>query len=136
MSSIIWGMPHPLQAASKSINPKAGIFLSQSSAKRIVTDLRYCNEKLPNTVRALSICDKEVDNLKEQKRVLNMKISGYEKDITALEKTEKDYKDKYAETAKKLEASENDKPSRLTWFGVGFISALILGMLSVYAIKK
>jgi hypothetical protein len=129
MSLVVSVTPVKSEAAEK------GIFLNASSAKRIVIDLRYCNEKLPLALQELGICDRQVENLNKQAQNLNLTLSGMRLDNAALEKTKDEYKDKYVKTNDALIKEQESKPSRLTWFGTGFISALLVGIAMAIAIK-
>lgn len=118
-----------------SLGANKGIFLNTSTARKVVTDLKYCNEKMPLLTKELSLCDDQVSNLKEQKVNLVLERDGLRQDKKDLSKAAEDYKDKYVATAEQLNKSEASKPSRLTWYGAGFITALIVVLAGAFAIK-
>ena len=90
---------------------------------------------MPLLTKELSLCDLQVNNLKEQKNTLITERDGLRQDKADLSKAMEDYKDKYIRTAEELNKSESSKPSRLTWYGAGFISALVLVLAGAFAIK-
>lgn len=105
-----------------------GIFLPEPSVNKLLTDRRMAEV----TAEKLDECDKGAKELQRQ-ITLEVKNSDiYKQNWQTCETTsrEKDAAlknmEKLAEDSQKmLEEERKGKPSRLTWFGVGFGSALL-----------
>jgi len=109
----------------------SGIFLSISSAKKIATDVKYCKV----TEEKLTICNDTTKNQFDLIQTKSEYITGLEKDKFVVEQNLETYKNLYINTNDKLIKSEGDKPSRLTWFGTGVVSTLVLVLLGIFATK-
>lgn len=63
-------------------------------------------------------------------------ITGLQKDKVDLLKVSDDFKNQLINKQKALIECEESKPSRFTWFGIGFVTALVIGIVGAFAIKK
>jgi len=108
-----------------------GIFFNYSTSKKIIFDLKTCKDsdaKLKNCV------DLNV-NLTKQLLTVKETNEGLVKDKAIFQKNVDLYKKSTDELAQRLSDCQTNKPSRFTWFGIGFLSAVVLGTLAAFAIK-
>lgn len=120
-----WVIPITSLAASKTI-----VFNNISTIRKVTKNLAVAEI---NT-KDLDLCNQQVDNLKSQNSLLRTERQGLIQDKADLSNTMGEYKDKYTSVAAKLNACEQAKPSRMTWFGVGFATALV-ALLSLFVAK-
>jgi hypothetical protein len=121
-------------AFSSSVSDK-DIFMNGSTARRLVGDLKYCNQTIKDQGTLLKNCqtsnqlaDKEISTLKETRE--NLKS-----DLTLVTTAKDEYKELYVTTNNELIKEREDKPSRFTWFSLGGLTALILGVIAAIAVK-
>jgi len=100
-------------------------------ANKILTEIKYNNI----TTEKLLVCQQTYST----SRVINIldkkHIEGLKQDKVDLLNVSNEYKQKWIDTAKQTVDCEASKPSKVTWFGVGFVSALIVGLVGLIAIK-
>lgn len=112
-----------------------GIFLPISSARKLAADLDFCNKSRSN-------CDNVIFNLKAENSNLYKlsdehikKIELLAQDREIYKKQSADFKKQYDATTDKLQDCVDATPSRFTWFSGGFLSAMIVMLVSVIALK-
>lgn len=127
VSSIQWVLPTQLLAS-----PNQQICFSDiSTAKKVLKALKTGEVNAQDIV----LCNQQVNTLKDQKLLLIQERDSLRQDKTELEGVATEYKDKYTSTAQRLNECEDEKPSRLTWYGAGFITALIVGLAGLFLAK-
>jgi DNA helicase IV len=87
------------------------------------------------TSELLGICQEQYSTSKILNDNYSLQIKGLETDKQILKDLSEDYKQKYLKANEQYVASETSKPSKLTWFGIGFGSALLIGIISAFAVK-
>jgi len=110
-------------------------FKNNSAAKNAAAQVDYLiktNKNNTDIINGLSSVNTQLNAESAQK---DQKINLLLTDKTELQQRgdafEKDYKD----TSDKLVKCTENTPSRLNWFGYGFMAAIILGVLGAFAIK-
>jgi hypothetical protein len=120
----------------QSVQASEGIFFNLSTAKKLATDIDYYKKTKAND-------DKIIYSLKDETNKYLTLSQKYEGKITGLELDKDIYKTRgdklekeFSTCSKQLSDCEESKPSRFVWFGVGFISALVVGIVSAFAFRK
>jgi len=113
-----------------------GIFLSEESAKLLIVDLEYQKKTLTNQEQQITILKDENINLFRISEQYQLKIDGLTKDKEIHKVRAEKFEKGFTETSKALTDCKNDTPSKLSWFGIGFVTAIILGTAAAFAIAK
>jgi len=100
-------------------------------AKKMLVELKFGKV----TSELLGICQEQYSTSKILNDNYSLQIKGLETDKQILKDLSEDYKQKYLKANEQYVASETSKPSKLTWFGIGFGSALLIGIISAFAVK-
>lgn len=116
--------------------PVEGIFLSTSSAKKVVTEIKYGREKITADQLLVGQLSKKVDLLQQSNEVVLKENSGLLKDKSILTEQVGGYREVVKKTTDQLEECKKNTPSRLEWFGYGALTALVLGVLGAFAVAK
>ena len=82
-----------------------------------------------------TFCDAERVNLSAQKDSLNTEVQSLKLDKVTLTDVLGEYKTNFIDQNKKLNECVAATPSRMTWFGYGALTAVILGLVGAFAIK-
>ena len=127
---LVLGLPTQSLAQSK------GIFLPLSSAKKVAVELKYCQGNSDFLTAKYGICNDERSNLLQQKDILTQENLGLKKDKALLSTSTEEYKKNLLDTNDKFVKCEESKPSRLTWFGIGAVSTMVLSVVMMFLIKK
>jgi hypothetical protein len=83
-----------------------------------------------------TLCDDERINLSAQNLSLNTEVTTLKADQVNMASVLGQYKADYIDQNAKLNTCVNAAPSRLTWFGTGALSVVIIGLLGMIAIYK
>lgn len=102
-----------------------------TEAKKMLVELKFGAV----TSELLELCYEQYSTSKILNDNYTTQIKGLETDKQILKDMSEDYKQKYINANEKYVASEKSKPSKLTWFGIGFGSALLIGIISAFAVK-
>lgn len=113
-----------------------GIFFNYSSAKKLGIDLKFYKTNYPILIEKNSINENIIKTLKEQKDNNDILITNLQNDKKEYEKITTTYKENLTKSNKELNDCNNDKPSKLTWFSLGFVSSIILAVLLNFTIKE
>lgn len=100
-------------------------FDNLESAKKMAADLQFTKEQEKFLIEKYGFCDKERKILAEQKENLQVEVEALKSDVGVLKEATEEYKQNYVQTNEQLLKEQQSKPSRMTWFGVGFVSALV-----------
>lgn len=100
-------------------------------AKKMLVELKFGKV----TSELLGICQEQYSTATILNNNYSLQIKGLETDKQILKDLSEDYKQKYIKANEQYIASETSKPSKLTWFGIGFGSALLIGIISAFAVK-
>jgi hypothetical protein len=121
--------------SSSIANAQQGIFLNYSSAVKLSADIEYFKKTVDN--QKLQINEyKDINlNLNNISELKDVKITGLIKDYSIQEQRATQLQEIYTVCNKDLIKEKLDKPSRYTWFSIGAISALVLGIVTAFAIK-
>jgi hypothetical protein len=80
---------------------------------------------------------KQVQTSEKEITTLKTENAGVRTDLNLMIKAKDDYKELYTKTATDLEKERENKPSRLVWYSLGALSAMILsGVIAVLAAKR
>lgn len=115
---------------------KTGLFLNYSSSKKLVSDLKYYGENYPKLEQKYNICSEQYSNEKKINITNSQLLDGCNKDKADLKVAKNSFEDKFTKASKDLDECEKDKPSRVTWFGIGSITTLIAILVTVFAVKR
>ncbi len=100
-------------------------------AKKMLVELKFGKV----TEELLGVCQEQYSSSKTLNRNYIVQIQGLETDKQILKDISEDYKQKFIKSNEQYIASENSKPSKLVWFGAGFGAALLIGIISAFAVK-
>lgn len=117
-------------------DPKAGLFLSYSSSKKLVTDLRYYGENYPKLEQKYAICSEQYSNERKINTTNTQLLDGCNKDKADLKVVKKEFEDKFSKASAEVDDCMKSKPSRLTWFGIGSVTTLIAILVTVFTVRK
>jgi hypothetical protein len=109
-----------------------GIFLNISSARKVVTELQYGDV----VKQRLFICQQQYSTSKSINTTNETLIIGLNKDKVVLTGVSEEFEKRLLDTNKQLIAEKESKPSRFVWYGVGFITAVILGLVGAFLVAK
>jgi hypothetical protein len=123
--------PIELLAASSD-----GIFLNNSGAKRLVTDVKYYKTNYPLLEQKYNVCIQQFDTTSKNLGVTNQLLDGCNLDKKALFTTTKEFEQKFIDKNNKLIECEASKPSRFTWFALGGLTTAVITALLVVMVKK
>lgn len=111
-------------------------FTNMTSARSALALVEYDLKTITYLGDRYSLCDAERINLSIQKESLNTEVQSLKSDKVTLNIVLGEYKDLYVnENAERLKLKAST-PSRVTWFGVGAISAVVLGLIGIIAIRN
>jgi hypothetical protein len=105
-------------------------------AAKIAATIDYSNKALANDIEVISGLKEKNDKLTTLSEEFKSKAEFLEKDKVILKTRGDGFEDAYTKTVAELVKSEQSKPSRLVWFGSGVVTTLILGVVSIFLIKK
>lgn len=105
------------------------LFFNMSSAYKLNGDLKYYKQKATDEEKKYSLCDKDRKLAEGEIKQLNLKSSTLQEDLKIVTQAKDDYKDLYVKADQARLKAEEDKPSRMTWFGAGFLSAVVTGLI-------
>jgi hypothetical protein len=91
--------------------------------------------ELQFTGQSLDTCFKQYSTCKTITKIDKTIIKGLQQDKVDLLNVSEGFKKELVEKDKELTKCIIAKPSRATWFGVGFLSALLIVIVSALAIK-
>jgi hypothetical protein len=103
-----------------------GIFLNHSSSKKLVTDLKFYSTNYPILTEKYNICEQQYKNSKSELLVTDKLLSGCNSDKESLKKVTNEFELKLKDTDQKWRKCEDDKPSKVTWFAIGGVTAMII----------
>lgn len=114
---------------------ESGILFNTETAQKIDGDIKFhredaktAKEKLDLATKDRALADKEIEQLK-------LKSTSLKEDLEIVIKAKDDYKNLYVKTDEARLKCEDEKPSRMTWFGTGFVAAAITGLIVIFAAK-
>ena len=108
-----------------------GIFLNLTSARKVVTELKYCDL----TKQRLDICQKQYSTIRTLNTSNEKLVAGLTKDKIDLNFVANDFEQKLIEKNKQLTDLRESQPSRVVWYGAGVITALVLGLAAAFLSK-
>lgn len=108
-----------------------GIFMSYTTSQRLEGDIRYMREAIQVCGEQNALLTKESSLLTSQNTDLKKMVDGLEKDKEALKVTTADYKKMYEKADDARLKCEESKPSRATWFGLGYIAGLLTSIAAL-----
>lgn len=114
---------------------RQGIFLEHNSVSKLVTDLKFYNENYPKLEDKYNLCIELSDNLNEISTLNELLLDGCNHDKNDLKEVKLELEEKYLNESRLLSDCEVSKPSRVTWFGFGAASAIIVSLISVFLAK-
>ena len=110
-------------------------FNNISSARKVKSEIDYLKENSKFYSNKYSYCDAERINLNAQNGLLKEQTDSLKKDKQVLLEVSEEYKKRFIDTNKELEKVKDSIPSRLTWFTTGMGAAIIVGIVSSFALK-
>lgn len=125
-------MGFPIQSLA---NDQKGIFFSYTSAKSLLIDYKYYKENLDVTQKKLYLTEQQNTVLDKYNKDMKIEIDKLRLDKKELSEVSDDYKNKLGIVNNELIKIKEGIPSRVTWFGYGFMSMAILGIIGLFAIK-
>jgi hypothetical protein len=63
-------------------------------------------------------------------------IKGLTQDKVDLTKVSDEFKKKYIDTSEQLNKITENQPSRLTWFGIGAATSVVVGIILAFLVRK
>lgn len=113
-----------------------GLFFEEKVASQLLIDLEYQKKVVTHQEEQIDVISKQNINLFNLSEQYKLKSEGLQKDKEIQSKRAQEFQDLYKGTSKDLDKCLESKPSRFTWFGVGFLTAVILGTAAAFAISK
>ncbi len=111
------------------------IALDQKSTAKLVTDLEFLNQTNVNLTEQLQEYIKLKTSLENESKLKDIKIEGLTKDYQIQQDRANQFQNVYTQCSQDLTKEKESKPSRFTWFSIGFISALVIGVASAFAVR-
>lgn len=105
------------------------------AARTVKSEIEYLQKTNKYFSDKYSLCDSERTNLNIQNSSLKEYNEGLKKDKQVLIEVSDEYKKKFIDTTNELEKVKSATPSRLTWFTVGLGTAVLVGIVSSFALK-
>lgn len=115
-------------------NPGTGIFIGYTTSQKLRSDLRWLNDALKANQEKLALCEKETGLLTGQNVDLKKLTEGLEQDKADLKQVAADYKKSYEKADDARLKCEESKPSRATWFGLGYITGLLTAIAAAFGL--
>jgi hypothetical protein len=112
-----------------------GLFFNYTSSNSLIVDYKYYRENYGIVKQKLNLTEEELSVTNKYNQDMKTEVIGLKKDKIDLKSVSEEFKNKYIKTNEQLLKEQENKPSRLTWFGAGFISAVVVGILTIFAIK-
>lgn len=106
-----------------------GIFFNISAARKLDADLKFYKEDAKTAKEKLTLIDKDRQLANTEVEKLKFKSTSLQEDLQIVIKAKDDYKNLYVKADDARLKAEENSPSRMTWFGVGFVSAAITGII-------
>lgn len=116
----------PVQLWSKNL------CFNEQESKKLLVEIKY-NQV---TTEKLNVCFQQYSTSKSVINNANVVIDGLQKDKKIITEISEAFKTKYIQTNTDLSKCNESKPSRLTWFGIGFSTAFIVSIVSIFLITK
>lgn len=118
-------------ATSALAAPLNELCFKEADAKKLLLEIKAGSE----TSKQLDLCFKQYSTLKRIEANDKLLITGLRKDKEDLKGVSDTFKEQLINKNTELTECKDSKPSRLTWFGAGFIAALITGIAVAFAAK-
>jgi hypothetical protein len=107
-----------------------------ATAQKLDGDINFYKKSIEDMTKLLQNAEAEKKLLNGEVGLLKEKSQALTLDVTVVTKAKDDYKELYTKADDaRLKAVEN-APSRATWFGWGALTAVVLGTLAAFAIRK
>ncbi len=113
-----------------------GLLFDEKVSKQILSDLDYQNKTIDSQDKQIENLNKLTIDLYRLSDEFKLKIEGLEKDKTLLKDRGDSFEKSYKDTSKKLDECKEDKPSRFTWFALGFLTAVITGTVAAFSLSR
>lgn len=120
---------------SSIANATQGIFLNYSTSIKLSADLEYFKKTVTNQQNQIFEYKGIVGKLEEKSKLQDTKLEGIILDKGIQTGRANQLQDEYSKCTKELADEKINKPSRFTWFGYGFISAMVVGLAAIFAVK-
>jgi hypothetical protein len=112
-----------------------GIFFSYSSATKLASDLEFLKKSTDNQIEQLKEYRKITEDYKKANNLQNSQITLLKTDKQILKEGIGKYQESYTKCTEDLNKEIESKPSRFTWFGIGFLTAVVLSFTGLILTK-
>ena len=119
MLLLVMVIPSPAWSAPR------GIFINQSTAKRLYADLRFYREDAAAKGRRLKLADADRTLLEQQGKILQEQVAGLTADKDIYRREAEQFKTLYTEADRQRVEAETSRPSRAVWFATGIAATVI-----------
>jgi hypothetical protein len=113
-----------------------GIFLPISSARKVASDLDFYKKTTSNDANVIYNLKQQNDGLVNLSVKCAEKSKLLEQDKVILTERGDRFEKVYSECSDNLNKCNEDKPSRYTWFSLGAITTLVLGLVVGFLVTK
>jgi hypothetical protein len=109
-----------------------GLFFNVSSSRKLLTELKYADV----IKQRFTVCQQQYSSISSLNASNERLVVGLTKDKVDLTVVAGEFEKRLLETNKLLIAEKESKPSRLVWYGLGAITAVVLGLVGAFLITK
>jgi hypothetical protein len=109
---------------------------TRQAAEQLAGELQYCKETTEYNDKLVTILNLKVDKYFTLSNEYKTKIELLDKDKVDLRLRGDQFEKVYTTCTSDLNDCKQAKPSRLVWYGAGVITTLVLGLATVFMIKK
>ena len=113
-----------------------GIFFDADTAARLDGDIKFYKKTNTDLDKLLSNCKADKDLGDKEIGLLKKETESLKVDLNVVMKAKDDYKELYVKADEaRLKELEN-KPSRMTWFGLGAATSAVITTVLVLLLKR
>lgn len=124
-----------LVTATQSLAANEGVFFNLSSARKLAIDIDYYKSSKGNDTLLINTLKESNNKYLALSTEHTNKILLLEKDKVILKTRGDKFEEDFTSCSVNLVKCKDDQTSKLTWFGVGFGSALLIIIVGLFATK-
>ena len=109
---------------------------TKTTEAKMAADLDFCKSVSKYNDKLIPLLNTKVEKYFILSEDYRKKTLLLEQDKTDLKLRGDKFEKVYTTCNDDLNKCEQSKPSRMVWYGAGFVSAIVLGIVAVYTIKK
>ena len=112
------------------------ICFDKANSQKLLVDLEFQKKTITHQEKQISVITEQNLNLFNLSEQYRLKVDGLSKDKEIQTERANSLEQLYKDTNKDLTKCKNNTTSRFNWFGIGFVTAVIVGTAAAFAIAR